>query len=161
MSARARTPLPPHQPNCLGCGDANPASLGLSLFRVGDRVEGDVTLDSRHEGAPGYAHGGAVATILDDALGSLLQVIRTPAVTARLEIDYRRPALIGRRFDVEAWIDRESGRKLFLRGLLRDGDELIAEAAGLFVEVDPEHFRRGADHSRALPRRPGEPTLPW
>jgi acyl-coenzyme A thioesterase PaaI-like protein len=132
----------------MGCGDANPAGLGMRMQRDGDRVRGSVELDRRHEGAPGYAHGGAVATILDDALGMLLFILRRPAVTARIEVDFRRPAYLGRPFDVEAWVDRVEGRKLWMAAALRDTGELIAEARSLFLEVDPEHFARGVEASK-------------
>jgi acyl-coenzyme A thioesterase PaaI-like protein len=150
----APDPLPPHHPNCMGCGDQNPAGLGIRMARDGDRVRGSVTLDRRHEGAPGYAHGGAVSTILDDALGMLLFVLRRPAVTARLEVDFRRPAYLGRPFDVEAWVERVDGRKLWMLVQMREAHELIAEGRALFVEVKPEHFARGiaasAEDDRAL-----------
>ena len=140
-------PLPPHHANCLGCGTENPAGLGMRMERDGDRVRGSVELDGRHQGAPGYAHGGAVATILDDALGMLLFVLRRPAVTARIEVDFRLPAYLGRPFEVEAWVDRVEGRKLWMVAALRDAGETIAEARSLFLEVDPQHFARGAKAS--------------
>ena len=143
----AAEPLPPHHPNCLGCGDENPAGIGMRMERDGERVRGSVTLDRRHEGAPGYAHGGAVSTILDDALGMLLFVLRRPAVTARLEVDFRRPAYLGRPFDVEAWVDEVDGRKLWMRAELREQGEVIAAARSLFLEVDPAHFARGVEQS--------------
>ena len=139
----ALEPLPPHHPNCMGCGDENPSGVGMRMARDGDRVRGSATLDRRHEGAPGYAHGGAVSTVLDDALGMLLFVLRRPAVTARLEVDFRRPAYLGRPFDVEAWVDRVEGRKLWLLAELRDEGELVASGRALFLEVDPGHFARG------------------
>ena len=142
-----REPLPPHHPHCLGCGDRNPAGLGMRMERDGDRVRGTVTLDRRHEGAPGYAHGGAVTTILDDALGMLLFVLRRPAVTARIEVDFRSPAYLGRAFEVEAHVDRIDGRKLWMVAELRDGAELIAEARALFLEVEAAHFARGVEAS--------------
>jgi acyl-coenzyme A thioesterase PaaI-like protein len=143
----AAEPLPPHHANCLGCGDENPAGIGMRMERDGERVRGSVTLDRRHEGAPGYAHGGAVSTILDDALGMLLFVLRRPAVTARLEVDFRRPAYLGRPFDVDAWVDEVDGRKLWMRAELREQGEVIATARSLFLEVDPAHFARGVERS--------------
>ncbi|MEZ5155354.1 MAG: PaaI family thioesterase [Solirubrobacterales bacterium] len=132
--------LPPHQPNCLGCGDENPAGLGLKMRREGEQVVGSVHLDRRHEGAPGFVHGGAIATALDDALGMVLMVLERPAVTARLEVDFRAPARIDRSYELSAWAERTRGRKLELRATIRDGEASIAEAFGLFVEVDIEHF---------------------
>jgi acyl-coenzyme A thioesterase PaaI-like protein len=154
----AGEPLPPHHPHCLGCGPENPASVGLRMEHDGERVRGSVTLDDRHQGAPGYAHGGAVTTILDDALGMLLFVLRRPAVTARIEVDFRRPAYLGHPFDVEAWVDRIDGRKLWMLAELREEGELIAAARSLFLEVDARHFARGVEASGEQERRLG---FPW
>ncbi len=138
--------------------------MGLRLWLDGERVRGEVTLDRRHEGAPGFAHGGAVATVLDDALGTLLAVLRRPAVTAKLDVDYRRPAFLGRRFTVETWVERSDGRKLWLSGEMREGEELVAEAHALFLAVSIEHFAEGIGESADRWRERTERTgmgLPW
>jgi acyl-coenzyme A thioesterase PaaI-like protein len=140
-----RRELPPHHPNCLGCGPDNPATLGLKLAIDGERVRGEVTLDDRHQGAPGFAHGGVVATALDDTLGTLLVVLGHPGVTARLEINYRRPAFLHRRFELEAWVERVEGRKIEMAAEMREDGEVVADAAALFIHVDREHFLQGAD----------------
>ena len=131
----------------MGCGDENPAGVGMRMERDGERVYGSVTVDRRHEGAPGYAHGGAVTTVLDDALGMLLFVLRRPAVTARIEVDFRAPAYLGRPFDVEAWVDEIDGRKLWMRAEMCEAGETVAAARALFLEVDPGHFARGVEAS--------------
>ncbi len=137
--------LAPHHANCLGCGPDNPATLGLKLAIDGERVHGEVTLDDRHQGAPGFAHGGAVATALDDTLGTLLVVLRHPGVTARLEVNYRRPAFLHRRFELEAWVERVEGRKIEMAAEMREGSDIVADATALFIQVDREHFLQGAD----------------
>lgn len=142
--------VPAHQPHCLGCGPENPAGMGLRLRVDGDRVQGAVRFDRRQEGAPGFAHGGAVATVLDDALGTVLILIERPAVTANLNVDYRAPAFLDHDLIVEAWCERIDGRKLHLAGRLLDSESVIAEARGLFIEVDVDHFRRGGQE---LPER--------
>lgn len=137
--------MPPHHPNCMGCGPQNAAGMGLILHRFGDEVRGEVCFDRRQEGAPGFAHGGAICTVLDDALGSLLLILKTPAVTANLEVSFRSPAFLNRNFIVEARTESVAGRKLHLAGRILDGSTVLAEARGLFVEVGLEHFRRGGD----------------
>jgi acyl-coenzyme A thioesterase PaaI-like protein len=122
----------------------------LTLSIDGERVLGESTLDERHQGAPGFAHGGAVATALDDTLGTLLVVLGQPGVTARLEIDYRRPAFLGRRFQLEAWVDRVEGRKMHMEARMRDGEDVVAEAHALFIQVERDHFLQG-----------GATQLPW
>jgi acyl-coenzyme A thioesterase PaaI-like protein len=117
----------------------------MSLAIVGDRVTGTLTFDERHQGAPGFAHGGALATALDDALGTVLVVVGRPGVTARLEVDYRRPAFLDRAYSVEAWLEREDGRKITMSAELRDGAEVVAEARALFLQVDAEHFMEAGE----------------
>jgi len=141
---------PPHQPNCLGCGPDNPASLGLRMRPDGDGAAGEVTFGAQHEGAPGFAHGGAVATALDDALGMLLRRLRRAAVTRRLEVDYERPCFVGRRYDVTATCERIDGRKLWVVAELCEAEQVVARARGLFISVDAAHFLQG-DPERQLP----------
>ncbi|NXV53734.1 THEM4 thioesterase, partial [Uria aalge] len=40
------------------------------------------------EGHPGLTHGGAIATIIDSALGTCALAVAGPVVTANLSIDY-------------------------------------------------------------------------
>lgn len=132
-----------HHPHCLGCGPENPASLGLTFVIEGERVRAGWRPDDRQTGAPGFVHGGAVATAFDDALGTLLILLRKPAVTARLEVDYRSPAFIGREFVLEAWVEEVDGRKLHLASEMLEGDTVIAQARALFLVVSLDHFTRG------------------
>jgi acyl-coenzyme A thioesterase PaaI-like protein len=132
-----------HHPHCIGCGGDNPASIGLRSVAHGERIRATCTFDERHQGAPGFVHGGILATAIDDTVGTLLVLLRRPAVTARLEVDYRSPAFLGREMALEAWVDRIEGRKLHLAATVHDGDTLVAEGRALFVEVPLEHFARG------------------
>lgn len=66
--------LPAHTPTCMGCGPQNPHGLQLVAYRSGDTVYADVTFDERHIGAPGLAHGGAIAAACDDVLGFALWI---------------------------------------------------------------------------------------
>jgi acyl-coenzyme A thioesterase PaaI-like protein len=130
-----------HHPRCFACGIENPCSPAFRFEQVGDdRIIATCRFDDRHQGSPGVAHGGAVATAIDDTLGTLVFVLDQPAVTARLELDYRRQAKLGRDLSIEAWAEARDGRKLHLAAEMREGDDVIAEARGLFVAVDVEDF---------------------
>lgn len=140
----AATPLHVHNPNCHVCGADNPCFGEVRFRREGDRVHAELHLDHRHEGAPGFVHGGVLAAVLDDTLGALLWVLERPAVTARLEVDYRRPAFTGQDHTAEAWCEGTEGRKLHLLAVVRNAaGEVVAEARSLFVEVPREHFAKG------------------
>ena len=64
--------LPPHTPTCMGCGPDNPNGLQMTVFLSGQQVYTDVTFDERQAGAPGLAHGGAIAAACDDLFGFTL-----------------------------------------------------------------------------------------
>jgi uncharacterized protein (TIGR00369 family) len=135
--------LPVHNDACMVCGPQGAASLLIEPFRMVDaeRVAAQVRFDERHQGAPRYAHGGMVAAVLDDAGGYLSLLIARMFVTAHLEVDYRRPVLLGHTYEVTAACTGIEGRKVHVRAQLRDGEAVIAEATGLFVTVDIDHFR--------------------
>lgn len=134
--------LPPHHDNCFGCGPRNPAGLGLALRASGDEVIGDLTLDRRHEGSPGLAHGGVIAAALDDLFAGLVMLLRTPSVTASLTVEYRRPVPLGIPLELAGRCTGSEGRRLHLHGSLAAGGELLAEGTAVFVRVDPAHFEQ-------------------
>ena len=57
-------------------------------------------------------------------------------MTGTLEVRYRRPTPLHTDLRFDATLDRRDGRKLFTSGRLYAGDELTAEAKGLFITVD-------------------------
>ena len=148
FSASAAVPphedgLPAHHPQCLGCGPDNPHGHHLQAWRDGDRIRARHVFDARHVGAPGIAHGGALATVLDDLFGFVLYVVGDLAVTRHLEVGYRAPVLLGVPYLLEAGLDRREGRKLFIsaRGVDETG-ALVVEAKAVFIVVEPQHFSR-------------------
>jgi acyl-coenzyme A thioesterase PaaI-like protein len=109
--------------------------------KVGEEVHCTYTFTSRHEGAPGIAHGGAVAALVDDVCGGLLFVIREPAVTRKLEVEYLKPVLVGATYELAARVDRREGRKLFITCEGRDSEGVLTfRGGGLFLVVDLSHF---------------------
>lgn len=51
-------------------GPENSSGLQLEVYRLDDEVYADVAFDERHIGAPGLAHGGAIAAACDDLWAS-------------------------------------------------------------------------------------------
>ena len=134
-------PLPPHYPTCLGCGPDAEQGYHLEVHRDGDEVVTEHVFERRHSGAPGIAHGGAVATVVDDLLGFLLYLERIPGVTRMLEVEYVKPVLVGVPYTVRGRVDERDGRKVWVSCSGRDADgEEAFRAKGLFLEVRLEHF---------------------
>jgi acyl-coenzyme A thioesterase PaaI-like protein len=136
--------LPPHYPTCLGCGPDSPQGFHLQAVREGDEVVAEHVFEDRHSGAPGIAHGGAVATIVDDLLGYLLFIVREPGVTRRLEVDYLKPVLIGVPYRIRGRVESRDGRKCWVSCLFTGPDgEVAVTGRALFIVVDVAHFAVG------------------
>jgi acyl-coenzyme A thioesterase PaaI-like protein len=133
--------MPPHYPSCLGCGPDAEQGFHLQVRREGDEMVTEHVFEPRHSGGPGIAHGGAVATVVDDLLGFLLYVERVPGVTRRLEVDYLKPVRVGVPYVVRGRLERRDGRKLWVSCTGTGPDGVAAfRATGLFVVVALEHF---------------------
>ncbi len=88
------------------------------------------------EGPPGHAHGGSMASALDDAIGKVGWLNGHRVVAAKIDVRFRRMLPLGTDARIEAWIDRVEGRKVHTRGrLLADDGAPYAEADGLFIEL--------------------------
>jgi hypothetical protein len=84
-----------------------------------------------------------LTTAVDEILGSLNWLLAGPAVTGRLEVDFRRPVPIGSRLYVDAEVVGVKGRKVFTRAVGRlDSAEgpVAVSAAALFIQVPLQHF---------------------
>jgi uncharacterized protein (TIGR00369 family) len=142
------TVLPPHYASCFGCGADHPTGLHLQVtVAEGVAVDAVFRVSEAHQGAPGLAHGGVLASAADETLGFLNWLLRRPAVTARLEVDYLRPVPVGSDLHLRAECTAVAGRKTYVRAEGRldtpDGPPAL-RATGLFLEVPVEHFRRHA-----------------
>ncbi|MEU6809366.1 PaaI family thioesterase [Streptomyces sp. NPDC046831] len=138
-----------HYDRCFGCGGEQPHGLHLQA-RAGDGVgiTAEFTVQPAHQGAPGLAHGGVLATALDETLGSLNWLLRTIAVTGRLETDFVRPVPVGTTLYLEAEVTAVAGRKIYSRATGRVGGPdgpVAVRAEALFIEVKVDHF---VDHGR-------------
>jgi len=132
-----------HFPDCFVTGQSNPMGMAAQVVRRGDEAVLTVTLGAAFEGAPGRAHGGAIAALFDEAMGFVLSIYRTPAYTGSLSVTYRAPAPLGEPLEFRARLRSRHGRKLRIEGHAHAGDRRIAESEGLFVAVDLEHFATG------------------
>jgi acyl-coenzyme A thioesterase PaaI-like protein len=108
-------------------------------------VSAEFEVTEHHQGAPGLAHGGVLAAAFDEALGALNWLLLNPAVTVRLETDFRKPVPVGQILHIDARITGVDGRKVYTEAVGRlggaDGPVVLTSAA-IFVQVGLEHFQR-------------------
>lgn len=139
-TSMARFEFEPH--NCFACGELNDGGLRMELH-IGDRrAWSELTLDSRFEGWVDVAHGGIVATVLDEVMAWSLVAEDNWGVTARMSIEYRRPMPIGQSVRAEGWIVQSRRRLVDTAGRIvaRDGT-VLATAEGRYVAADEARKR--------------------
>ncbi len=140
--------IPSHYDRCYGCGSKHPAGLHMRVIAGELGVHAVFEVTDVHQGAPGLAHGGLLSTAFDEALGALNWLLLVPAVTARLEVDFRRPVPVGSVLHIDARLTGIVGRKVYTQAVGRLGEDgpVALTASALFLQVPLEHFR---DNGRA------------
>lgn len=133
--------LTPH--NCFACGQLNVHGLQLDLHAADGQCWTELLLPERFEGWDGIAHGGILATILDEVMAWAIIDQDAWGVTARMTIDFKRPARVGSRIRGEGWLVRARRRLIETAGRIVDAEtgEELATAEGLYVAA-PEDRKR-------------------
>lgn len=121
-------------------GFANPLAPPVKVWAV-ETAEGSLELRGRvvfgyaFEGPPTCVHGGVIAELFDELLGTTNILTGHGAMTGTLTIRYRQPTPLLSDLDLEARLVGVQGRKVHLWGAIRLQGEITAEAEGIFIEA--------------------------
>jgi acyl-coenzyme A thioesterase PaaI-like protein len=124
---------------CFVCGRENPVGLHIQFYEdhENQQIVVPLVIPDRYQGYPGIAHGGILATILDEAAGRALIMVSEEApfwVTAKLELRYRKPTPTETPLMVVGWIVDQRSRSAEVAGEVRLSDGTVTvEASGLVV----------------------------
>jgi len=122
---------------CFGCGKSNQYGFKLQFKQDGDGVKSDFTPTEYHQGWPGFTHGGAMMTVLDEAIGWAAHIKSIPAVTAKIEIRLKSMARIGEPLIVSGRIVRQTRRTLDVEADIKRPDgSIVAEASSVQFIMD-------------------------
>jgi acyl-coenzyme A thioesterase PaaI-like protein len=119
----------------------------LSLSADRQVLRAAVRLGSKACGHPRYIHGGAIASVFDDAMGTLfLSAGQGSGFTANLTVDYRAPIPAGAELRVTCAVERSEvsarsgARKVWLTSRMEAAEgappRLYAQARALFIVKD-------------------------
>jgi uncharacterized protein (TIGR00369 family) len=132
--------------HCFACGRLNEAGLHLDFAVSRDRAETRFVPERRHEGYDGTVHGGIVTTLLDETMGWAIFHQGIWGVTARIEVAFRRPVIVGEELLVVGEVSRKRSRAVETHGTVSraaDGT-VLAEADATFL-VMPDEQRRALE----------------
>ena len=103
------------------------------------------------QGPPGHAHGGSIASILDEGMGAATWMGGHPAVALELVSRFRNMIPLGTVATITAEISETEGRKVRTVGRLEGSDgTLYAEGEGLFLELDPARLGDLAERANKM-----------
>lgn len=114
-------------------GARNPFAPPLVVAWDGTEATTEGVLGAAYEGPPGCVHGGIVAAVLDQVLGTLPACVGLPGMTAYLSTTYERPTPLGS-ITARARIAEREGWKIRVVGEILDPEgQVTARADALFV----------------------------
>ncbi len=139
--AAGRFSIEPHA--CFACGQLSEHGLHLDLHVEGETCWTELELSAAFQGWEGIAHGGIVATILDEVMAWALVATDAWGVTARMNIEFRRPVRVGKRIRAEGWLVERRRRLLSTAARLVDAETgaELATAEGVYVAAREERRR--------------------
>ncbi len=125
---------------CIGCGQANRSGLRLKFFVDEQQtIVCRVRLPRRFEGPPGYAHGGVIATLLDEAMSKANRQFGILAMTRQMEVEYLKPVplatpllLTGRHIEASGRVHRCEAE------ITSESGTTLARAKAVFLKVSPK-----------------------
>ena len=126
--------------HCFACGQNNPDGLRLRFTydEANNSYVSRFRLGKKYTGPPGHAHGGIIATILDEVMGKVNKIRHIVALTREIKVEYLKPVPLNQSLRAEGREVRVEGRRHINRGeIMNANGEVLARSEGLFIAIDP------------------------
>lgn len=125
---------------CFACGKKNECGLKLDFDVEEGKVVSHFSLDERFQGWKGIAHGGIVATILDEAMAWAVMSLGIQAVTIELNVKYKRPTPLEKRLKVVGEVNEEPRKILKAHAeILDETGTTLALSTGIYMKVGKQN----------------------
>lgn len=122
--------------NCFVCGHENPVGLKLDFAFEEQCAYTRFDSPACFEGYQGVIHGGIIATLLDEVMAKIILSKGLIAVTAELNIRYRKPLPIGLNVRVSGEITLQKSRTIHTKAILSDAlGTVYAEGTAVYIVV--------------------------
>ena len=121
---------------CFVCGKENPHGIKLDYKIEGRTFKAFFVPEKRFQGFTNIVHGGIVATLLDEAMVNLAFKLGLDAVSANLNVNLRKPTIVGEKYYLFGEIVEEQEKKVKARAEMKKEDgTLVAEATGVLIKL--------------------------
>lgn len=143
---------PDRGPNFVS-GDTAGDRLRVRYFRNEENghLVGKVWFGPGTQGPPGHAHGGSMAALLDEVMGTAAWISGHPVLAASIKIDFRSMIPTQTIAFFSGWVDKVEGRKVITKSKLHGPDgKLFAEGEGLFIRMEKFFGKFGDSNFKGL-----------
>lgn len=124
---------------CFACGKDNPIGLKMDFTMDEKECISYFTPKEEHQSYDGRMHGGLITVLLDEIMGHYLFTTEgRPAYTAKMEVRFRQPIMIGEQVQCIGRKLKQKGRMVEMQGEIKTKEGvIIAEAtAKMMLEDD-------------------------
>jgi uncharacterized protein (TIGR00369 family) len=121
---------------CFVCGHDNPSGLKLDFGFEGESAYTWFNSPATFEGYQGVIHGGIIATLLDEVMAKIILSKKLVAVTADMNVRYRKSLLTGTRVKVSGEITMQKTRTIHTKAVMHDENGTVyAESTAVYIVV--------------------------
>jgi uncharacterized protein (TIGR00369 family) len=126
--------------HCFVCGKKNELGLRLDFaYPQPGRAEASCTIPEHFSGWRRLAHGGLLATLLDEVMAHACISREGAAVTMELTVRFLKPVEVGQLVRINGEVREVKGRVLAVQGeVLNSGGEAVARGSARFLKVQGE-----------------------
>lgn len=134
-------------------GPLNPIAPPVDFRLVGRELLAEHVFDAPYNGPPTAVHGGVIALVFDELLGTLGAMLGIGGFTGTLQVVYRSLTPLHQPIRLRSWVDREEGVKVFIKGTMHTGEgeheRLCSEAEGIFIRPKQSMLQDAISQARA------------
>lgn len=93
------------------------------------------------QGPPGHAHGGSIATVLDETMGVVAWISGYSVVSIELNVKYKKMLPVNTQVTIEAYIELINNRKIITKAKMYDNKGAIFSTSdGTYINLPKEKF---------------------
>ena len=123
--------------NCFACSPVNSSGLQMKFFTDDRRVYAKVSVPEHMGGWNRIAHGGILATILDETMGwAGIYLLEQLTLTKTMTIDFVKAVMVGEELRCEAWVQERTGkREAIIHVVIYNADKEICASSQICEEM--------------------------
>ncbi len=123
---------------CFACGNENEKGLKLNITGTPEGVVSTIRLPADYQGYSAIAHGGIIATILDEMAVWAAYKNGYKSATCELSVRIKKPMYIGQEYIARGWVIEARNRLIRAGAELKEknGESIVASADVKLIKID-------------------------